>query len=607
MDPFHNLTHTILRFKHTNDYQYNWESKTDIGSFVALPNDTFKVFKPKTLSATGYFRRIIHVGQSCFDTSNVVKITAQPYIQGNLIAKNDSIICFNQSPGLFKGNQLLTGGNGIYKYRWFKLINSSVWQSVSASDSFPDYISPNLNNNISLRRMVTSGVCSDSGKIINTLVLPLINNKIITANQHVCLGASQLKIEANLPEGGDNNYSFSWESSVDSSGWSVAAGVASDTNYISSEINRKSYFRRIVKSGLNNCCQSVSLPVSMSIDSLPSASFANFSFNTCANMPYSLPIHLKGKSAFHIFYTNGFKEFDEKNITSSIFTLPVLPDKEDTFKYKLIKVIDGNNCEAKDIRGAGVIRSYTKPIPFAGNDTTLCGLIAPLHAKVTHGKGIWKSIDSAVFSDSATMPNAVVTVSTYGAKQFVWLENNGGCKDSSSVYVTFEEQPLYAFADSNQTKPFLFKTTINASMPTVGAGTWSSLNKSIFIENPNSPTTLVDSLRFGKNILIWTVSNGSCKSIRDSVVLTVNDLFIPNGFSPNNDDKNQYFYINGLENVSNTDLIILNKWGKQVFHDSNYKNNWEGMVGNVELPNDTYFYILKTIGRTYKGFVVIKR
>jgi gliding motility-associated-like protein len=65
-----------------------------------------------------------------------------------------------------------------------------------------------------------------------------------------------------------------------------------------------------------------------------------------------------------------------------------------------------------------------------------------------------------------------------------------------------------------------------------------------------------------------------------------------NGFSPNDDGKNDTFVIDGLDNFPDNELIIYNRWGNQVFRKKNYDNTWNGTWEGSNLPDGTYYYIL---------------
>lgn len=85
-------------------------------------------------------------------------------------------------------------------------------------------------------------------------------------------------------------------------------------------------------------------------------------------------------------------------------------------------------------------------------------------------------------------------------------------------------------------------------------------------------------------------------------------LAIPNVFTPNGDGVNDAFVIRGIEAFPQHRLVIFNRWGHEIYHSTNYKNNWAG--GNVS--EGTYYYVLevKTPSgpwQVFKGFVTILR
>ena len=90
------------------------------------------------------------------------------------------------------------------------------------------------------------------------------------------------------------------------------------------------------------------------------------------------------------------------------------------------------------------------------------------------------------------------------------------------------------------------------------------------------------------------------------------DVFIPQGFSPNADGRNDVFVINGL-NGRGADVKIYNRWGNLVFENNDYKNDWAGTANvglqvGTDLPDATYFYIVKlTDGSSFAKYVIIKR
>ncbi len=85
-------------------------------------------------------------------------------------------------------------------------------------------------------------------------------------------------------------------------------------------------------------------------------------------------------------------------------------------------------------------------------------------------------------------------------------------------------------------------------------------------------------------------------------------FLIFNGFSPNGDNVNETFTIEGIEDFPNNTVQVFNRWGNMVFEQNGYKGQWNGTWNNKDLPNGTYFYLLNDgEGKKYSGFLEIRR
>lgn len=78
---------------------------------------------------------------------------------------------------------------------------------------------------------------------------------------------------------------------------------------------------------------------------------------------------------------------------------------------------------------------------------------------------------------------------------------------------------------------------------------------------------------------------------------------IPNIITPNGDEFNQYFHIAKIELYRDSELTIMDRWGKEVYHAVNYHNDWDG----GGLSPGVYFYILdlRRDNKVYKGSLTI--
>lgn len=128
--------------------------------------------------------------------------------------------------------------------------------------------------------------------------------------------------------------------------------------------------------------------------------------------------------------------------------------------------------------------------------------------------------------------------------------------------------------------------------------------------NADGTVTYTPSSGFvGEDTFDYEVSDAQGKTSTAHVVIVVKprDLKIPNVFTPNGDGKNDNFEIIGVENYDRVDLVIVNRWGNEVYRMNNYNNKWNGQG----LNEGTYFYIIEAFNgnkkRVFKGDVLIKR
>lgn len=84
----------------------------------------------------------------------------------------------------------------------------------------------------------------------------------------------------------------------------------------------------------------------------------------------------------------------------------------------------------------------------------------------------------------------------------------------------------------------------------------------------------------------------------DSVVLKVvscapESVFVPNTFTPNNDDLNDRLYVRGIGLAALEFFRVFDRWGRLVFETNNINEGWDGNVNGKLADVATYVYHLK--------------
>lgn len=109
------------------------------------------------------------------------------------------------------------------------------------------------------------------------------------------------------------------------------------------------------------------------------------------------------------------------------------------------------------------------------------------------------------------------------------------------------------------------------------------------IENPShgyDPTTT------SYTVFLTVTDNNGCKGTTSKNIEVFQEILVPNVITPNGDGANDRFEIksNGLKTF---DLVIVNRWGNEVFSTTDPTQSWDGKTNGEEVVDGVYFYQLK--------------
>lgn len=263
-----------------------------------------------------------------------------------------------------------------------------------------------------------------------------------------------------------------------------------------------------------------------------------------------------------------------------------------------LTVLDQNLC-----RGTATVQAIksTPSVSLTSPDLVICpGDCADLKAlpvsTYTPNTFSWTSGTGTVDSVSVCSAGTVT----------VMLTDALGCTATNTITIVNDIIPVASFTASpgSPVTPNQVITFTNTS--TISSGTITSVNWT-FGDGGNAAGNVVNyaypNAGFYNATLIVTGSNGCSDTV--TVIYTVDAVInIPNVITPNGDNVNDYLKFNNLQFLGDNNLVIYNRWGKKIFEQANYKNDWNGGGYN----DGTYFFILTVPMATpdnYSGYFQI--
>jgi len=221
---------------------------------------------------------------------------------------------------------------------------------------------------------------------------------------------------------------------------------------------------------------------------------------------------------------------------------------------------------------------------FAGPDQWIClGDTAVLRVNGSYGMYQW----STGFAENASGQSSEISVSRPGTYNALVI-TKAGCSALATIKVKlFRDSPLLG-PDTTLCSPSAL--TLRAD-PGFVSYYWNNGSRASSITVNETGTYWVQ------------VDNGQCLS-RDSITVSFRscDFLIPNIITPNADQLNDAFAIQGLDDHQ-LDLQIFNRWGNRIFTATDYKGSWSGQGS----PAGVYYYILndRSTEKLYKGYVEV--
>ncbi|MGM0612759.1 MAG: choice-of-anchor L domain-containing protein [Bacteroidota bacterium] len=209
-------------------------------------------------------------------------------------------------------------------------------------------------------------------------------------------------------------------------------------------------------------------------------------------------------------------------------------------------------------------------------------------------------------SSSSKSPTHTYNAGTYDIQ--LTVTSDAGCADSIKIPNAVEvyQQPTAGFT-ANPDITSVDDPTINFTDNSSNGMYWLYNFGNGDTSNAQEPTYTYDQEGKYNVMQIVYTDEGCADTAYNEVQIIVDNITIPNIITPNGDGKNDVFEIENIEKLKGSNLIIYNRWGKKVYEQSNYKNDWDG----DNLADGVYYYVLEyetfLEKRTASGSVTILR
>lgn len=214
-------------------------------------------------------------------------------------------------------------------------------------------------------------------------------------------------------------------------------------------------------------------------------------------------------------------------------------------------------------------------------------------SNVTSANCLWD------FGNGITSDTCDQTVGTYMAGVYdvtLTVTSDAGCSNSVTLvdYIDVYPTPTASFhfqpgqLDIMNTGVQFFNTSINATSYewNFGDGSGTSTEVNPFHDFPNNPDA-------GYTITLWAHDeNDQCSdSVQHSILVEdVLIYYVPNTFTPDNDEFNQSFqpvFTSGFDPFD-FHMMIFNRWGELIFESFNANVGWDGTYNGKVAQDGTY-------------------
>jgi len=590
-------------------YSYQWLSSADGQNFNVVNNATSETYAPNALSDTTFFERSVVNGNTQCDKgfSNIIKIIVYPELLPGNIKGGDTTICANQSVKI-PGTTPASGGKTVsYDYGWEVSTDQNAhWMLVPNANAI-DLTTDSLTDTTWFRRIIIGSPCDSSFTNIYKVnvepLLPQVETNYLPLGPICTSGKQQITVN---PTNAGKIPTFTWyyNGQIDTA---QITATYTNTNW-----DPDNSTVRVVIHPSSDICSAgpVDTTIHLVIQNIVTPTVTiDPAYIICGNDEAGSPVALKftatasegGGSApeyqFSII-SNGISKIVQPFSTSDSLLNGTFVNGDSV--EVILKSDFGCVSQVYSNPVSKLITIVPTPEALVDQPAPACypsPLILSAKNSTTETQYQWIR-DGIVLSDQTGQTITDYDTGNHSYQLVVTNTINGlFCRDTSAT-IAANIDYLSVDAGPDQETALHVPVELTGSRIPDYAIMWESGN----LTEDSTLTFPSDSLHPLANpgrstwyTLTMTDPVTGCKAIDSVLVIVSLPIWIPNAFSPNNDEVNDTWIIDGIESYPDNYVVVFNRWGSVVYEKNSYKNTeaWNGTAaGGIRLPTAVYYYMI---------------
>lgn len=254
-----------------------------------------------------------------------------------------------------------------------------------------------------------------------------------------------------------------------------------------------------------------------------------------------------------------------------------------------LSLTDANGCMVLD---TAIIDTAVIVFVDAGADTVLCDMDEATLLAISNQAAAdytWLDLNGTVIGDTNIYLTGLLPTDSYS---FIAHAVFDGCDDFDTVTIVVKE-PILVDAGPDIEIMTIGSAVIGGdpTSTTSGQFTWTP---SLYLDDTSATNPKVNKPKEDSWYYVELVDSFGCIAIDSMYVEVIPEITVPEGISPNGDNKNDAWIIDFKDDFPNLEVSVYNRWGELLFYDnSGYLVPWDGTYEGKELPVGTYYYIIE--------------